>query len=42
MPTLIYLSINSDPEAAKTLSLVLLALSLAVLVVLRDRWLVTP
>lgn len=41
MPTLIYLSINSNPEAAKTLSLVLLLLSLAVLVVLRDRWLVT-
>lgn len=42
MPTLIYLSVNSDPEAAKTLSLVLLVLSLAVLVALRDRWLVTP
>lgn len=41
MPTLIYLSINSNPEAAKTLSLVLLLLSLAVLVALRDRWLVT-
>lgn len=41
MPTLIYLSINSHPEAAKTLSLVLLLLSLAVLVALRDRWLVT-
>lgn len=41
MPTLIYLSINSEPEAAKTLSLVLLVLSLVVLVALRDRWLVT-
>ncbi|WP_235529929.1 ABC transporter permease [Nocardioides sp. Root151] len=40
MPTLIYVSINSEPEAARSLSLVLLVFSIVVLVALRDRWLV--
>lgn len=41
MPTLIYVARQSDTDAALTLSLVMLAFSVAVLVVLRDRWLVT-
>jgi molybdate transport system permease protein len=39
MPLLIYSRLQSDPEAAYALGLVLLAFSLLVLVVLRDRWL---
>ncbi len=39
MPLAVYLELESSPEAAAMLSLVLLAVSLAVLVVLRDRWL---
>ncbi|HEY9566309.1 MAG TPA: ABC transporter permease [Nocardioides sp.] len=42
MPSLIYVSMNSDPEAARSLSLVLLVFSVAVLLALRDRWLATP
>ncbi|WP_141012533.1 ABC transporter permease [Nocardioides sambongensis] len=41
MPTLIYVARQSDTDAALALSLVMLAFSVAVLVVLRDRWLVT-
>jgi molybdate transport system permease protein len=39
MPLAVYLALESDPDAAIALSLVLLAVSIAVLVVLRDRWL---
>jgi molybdate transport system permease protein len=40
MPSLVYAELQRDPEVARTLSVVLLAASLAVLVLLRDRWLV--
>ncbi len=39
MPLAVYLALESNPDAAIVLSLVLLAVSLAVLVGLRDRWL---
>jgi molybdate transport system permease protein len=39
MPTAIYVLLESNPEHAIAVSLVLLAVSLAVLVALRDRWL---
>ena len=39
MPIAVYLALESDPEAAIVLSLVLLAVSVLVLVSLRDRWL---
>jgi molybdate transport system permease protein len=39
MPIEVYLALESDPETAVVLSLVLLAVSIAVLVSLRDRWL---
>lgn len=39
MPLAVYIALESRPEAAITLSLVLLTVSLAVLVGLRDRWL---
>ncbi|WP_443047503.1 molybdate ABC transporter permease subunit [Streptomyces sp. KMM 9044] len=39
MPLAVYLALQSDPEAAIALSLVLLAVSIAVLAGLRDRWL---
>lgn len=42
MPTLIYVTRQSDQEAALALSLVMLVVSIAVLVALRDRWLGTP
>jgi molybdate transport system permease protein len=38
MPLAVYLALQSRPEAAIVLSLILLAVSLAVLVLLRDRW----
>ncbi|MFJ2607330.1 molybdate ABC transporter permease subunit [Streptomyces sp. NPDC087425] len=38
MPLSVYLAMQSDPEAAIALSLVLLAVSIAVLAGLRDRW----
>ncbi|MFK0119944.1 molybdate ABC transporter permease subunit [Streptomyces sp. NPDC090994] len=38
MPLAVYLALQSDPEAATALSLVLLAVSVAVLAGLRDRW----
>jgi len=40
LPLAVYLELESDQHAAIALSLVLLAVSLAVLVLLRDRWLV--
>jgi molybdate transport system permease protein len=38
MPLAVYLALQNDPDAAIALSLVLLAVSLAVLAGLRDRW----
>lgn len=38
MPLAVYLALETDPEAAIVLSLVLLAVCVAVLAVLRDRW----
>ncbi|MEV6975922.1 ABC transporter permease [Kitasatospora sp. NPDC093806] len=42
MPLAVYLAMESDPQAAIALSLVLLVVSVAVLAGLRDRWLSTP
>jgi molybdate transport system permease protein len=42
MPLAVYLALQSDPEAAIVLSLVLLAVSVATLLVLRERWLGRP
>ncbi|WP_432477328.1 ABC transporter permease [Nocardioides sp. GXQ0305] len=42
MPTLIYVTRQSDQDAALTLSLVMLLVSILVLLALRDRWLGTP
>ena len=39
MPLAVYVALESDPEAAVALSLVLLVVSIAVLAGLRDRWL---
>jgi len=39
MPLAVYLALQSDPEAAIVLSLVLLVVSLGTLLLLRDRWL---
>src|SRR5437763_3863586 len=39
MPLAVYLALESNPDAAIVLSLVLVAVSLAVLIGLRDRWL---
>jgi len=41
MPLAVYVALESDPEAAVALSLVLLVVSIAVLAGLRDRWLTT-
>ncbi|MGW1055118.1 molybdate ABC transporter permease subunit [Streptomyces sp. NPDC002521] len=38
MPLAVYLALQNDPEAAISLSLVLLMVSIAVLAALRDRW----
>jgi molybdate transport system permease protein len=42
MPLAVYLALETDPEAAIVLSLVLLAVSVLVLVALRDRWMRSP
>jgi molybdate transport system permease protein len=39
LPLAVYLLLESEPQVAIALSLVLLAVSLAVIVALRDRWL---
>ena len=39
MPIAVYYALESDPEAAVALSLLLLTVSVAVLVALRERWL---
>ncbi|WP_300403956.1 ABC transporter permease [uncultured Nocardioides sp.] len=41
MPSLIYTTLQADPAAARTLSMLLLVVSIGVLVGLRRRWLVT-
>jgi molybdate transport system permease protein len=41
MPSLIYVALNTDPTVARTLSLVLLVVSVGVLVLLRERWAVS-
>jgi len=41
MPLAVYLALESDPDAAVALSLVLLVVSIVVLAGLRDRWLRT-
>jgi molybdate transport system permease protein len=42
IPLAVYLALETDLQAAIVLSLVLLAVSVAILVGLRDRWLTTP
>ncbi|MCP2338132.1 molybdate transport system permease protein [Actinomadura rupiterrae] len=42
MPLAVYLALETDPQAAIVLSLVLLAVSVAVLATLRARWTATP
>ncbi|MDX6332519.1 MAG: molybdate transport system permease protein [Streptomycetaceae bacterium] len=42
MPLAVYLALQDDPAAAIALSLVLLAVSIAVLAGLRDRWMAAP
>ena len=42
MPTLVFQVLQSEPEVARTLSMVLLIGSLAILAALRNRWLVRP
>ncbi|MEU2339811.1 ABC transporter permease [Streptomyces sp. NPDC013172] len=42
MPLAVYLALQNDPDAAIALSLVLLAVSIAVLAGLRDRWMTAP
>lgn len=42
LPLAVYLALDSRPEAAIALSIVLLAVSVLVLVLLRDRWLASP
>jgi molybdate transport system permease protein len=39
MPLAVYLALQRDPQAAIVLSLVLLLVSVATLLLLRDRWL---
>ncbi|MGV4988740.1 molybdate ABC transporter permease subunit [Streptomyces sp. NRAIS3] len=41
MPLAVYLALQNDPDAAVSLSLVLLVVSIAVLAGLRDRWMTT-
>jgi molybdate transport system permease protein len=41
MPLAVYLALQDDPQAAIVLSLVLLAVSIAVLATLRERWMTT-
>ena len=42
MPLAVYLALETDLEAAIVLSLVLLAVSVAILASLRDRWITSP
>jgi molybdate transport system permease protein len=42
MPSLIYTLLQSDPKLARTVSMVLLVVSIGVLGLLRNRWLTRP
>lgn len=42
MPSLIYTTLQSEPEVARTLSMILLIVSIVILAGLRNRWLTTP
>ncbi|GAB3979205.1 hypothetical protein GCM10027615_55130 [Plantactinospora veratri] len=42
MPLAVYLALETDLEAAIVLSLLLLAVSVAILTSLRDRWITSP
>jgi len=42
MPSLIYQTLQADPEVARTLSMILLVASVAILAALRNRWLTAP
>src|SRR6478672_5048125 len=42
MPTLIYQTLQADPEVARTLSMILLVVSVGILAGLRNRWLTAP
>ena len=42
MPSLIYTALQSDPAVARTLSMILLVVSLVILGLLRNRWLTSP
>lgn len=42
MPSLIYQALQSDPEVARTLSMILLVVSIGILAALRNRWLTAP
>ena len=42
MPSLIYQVLQSDPEVARTLSMILLVASVGILAGLRNRWLTAP
>lgn len=42
MPSLIYTTLQGDPALARTLSMILLLASVAILAALRNRWLTTP
>jgi molybdate transport system permease protein len=42
MPLAVYLTLESDLQAAIVLSLILLVVSVAVLASLRDRWISSP
>lgn len=42
MPTLIFQVLQSEPELARTLSMILLLASVAIIASLRNRWLVSP
>ncbi|HET7068031.1 MAG TPA: molybdate ABC transporter permease subunit, partial [Nocardioides sp.] len=42
MPSLIYTLLQSDPLVARTVSMVLLIVSIAVLALLRNSWLTRP
>ncbi len=42
MPSLIYQALQSDPQVARTLSMILLVVSVATLAALRNHWLTTP
>ncbi len=42
MPSLIYSTLQADPDTARTLSMILLVVSIGLLALLRNRWLVSP